>query len=89
MEIAAEGGDAVFTAVVVDRSDVGGEILVAYLKKAEIILIPHGNIDIVIPRNKTLMTDGAQQRAVVHPIIDVLFPTDMVEDPQKFPQFFF
>ena len=35
------------------------------------------------------MTDGAQQRAVVHPIIDVLFPTDMVEDPQKFPQFFF
>ena len=42
------------------------------------VLLVHGNVDIVIPRDETAMTDGSQKRPSVEPIRRAKLPADLV-----------
>ena len=54
----------------------------AYFPEFQIIREGHDNIDIVIPRDKSLMPDRAEQRAGIQLIGDMVFAADPVDFQQ-------
>ena len=57
----------------------GVQLNLAGLQPFVIIILRHGNVDVVIPGYKTLMANGPQGSPVIYKILDIMLAADLID----------